>query len=653
MNGSAPASPRYRSGKVPGLATVLILSCFTLPGFSSDEAASAKRSRWEWNGVPRVVAAGDVHGSYDKLVTLLRGTGLVNRDLAWAGATDHFVLCGDLIDRGPDDGKVLDLVRRLQQEALAAGGRVHVVLGNHEIMNMTRDMRYVAPESYAAFAGDEAPGERQAGWASFRAAYSRKGHDAASARRAFEERFPPGYFARVRAFGPEGEYGSWLLTLPAVVKVNGFVFLHGGLTPEVAALGLDEINRRVARSIRKFIEYSEALAGEVTGPATFSVIYSAATELSESKKSSAKVTAARGLVQEHDALPFAPDGPLWYRADSLENERILRVQVGKVLELLDARAVVVGHTPTAHGQVTSRFDNRIYRCDVGMVFGGPPSAWVLEDDRVRVFIPATLSYVNPVAESPEGQDWSGIHEELPDLKLERFLAKAKITNRSGIERAGRTFLILQLQRRGHRLRAVAARGEQKLPEDAGPDMPAVRRYQHGLAAYRLDRMLGLRMVPVTVARTIDGQPGVIQVWLETAIDLPYLQTSGHWELIKGLEDQITRARIFSALIDVHERLDAAKMLLPHERRIMISDNSMAFSLSPEVQQRFLSTRLEGVPDDIIRALPCDQMGAALEHALASLDKQALQSNLGEYLSAAQIDALLHRRDRILEACSAE
>jgi len=186
-----------------------------------------------------VVALGDVHGSYDKMVSLLQGTKMVDDELGWIGGKQHLVFCGDLTDRGANDRAVMDLVHRLQTEAEAAGGRVHMVLGNHEVMNLTRDRRYWNADLVEAFAKDETESDRRKAFKQFQSSAAiQTAHD----NQAFEERFPPGYFARARAFDPNGEYGSWLLEQPTVVKVNGVVFLHGGLTRRVAALGLDAIN---------------------------------------------------------------------------------------------------------------------------------------------------------------------------------------------------------------------------------------------------------------------------------------------------------------------------------------------------------------------------------------------------------------------------
>ena len=85
----------------------------------------------------RVVAIGDVHGSISGLTTILAEAGLIDADLHWTGGDATLVQTGDLLDRGVDVREVLELLMRLQEEAADAGGRVEVLLGNHETMNLT------------------------------------------------------------------------------------------------------------------------------------------------------------------------------------------------------------------------------------------------------------------------------------------------------------------------------------------------------------------------------------------------------------------------------------------------------------------------------------------------------------------------------------
>src|SRR6185295_5418060 len=88
-----------------------------------------------WTGIDRVVAVGDVHGDHDQLVAVLRSAGLLDAQLKWSGGKAHLVQTGDILDRGPDSRKAMDLLMRLEVEARAAGGEVHCLIGNHEAMN--------------------------------------------------------------------------------------------------------------------------------------------------------------------------------------------------------------------------------------------------------------------------------------------------------------------------------------------------------------------------------------------------------------------------------------------------------------------------------------------------------------------------------------
>lgn len=109
-------------------------------------------------------------------------------------------------------------------------------------------------------------------------------------------------------------------------------------------------------------------------------------------------------------------------------------------------------------------------------------------------------------------------------------------------------------------------------------------------------------------------------------------------ILEELEEEVQEAWIFSALIDVEPRLEEAIMVIPEERRIVLSDNSRSFSHSPEIQERFLPY-LRG------------PVRPPLELALKSLDREELSGLLSDCLSDGQIDALLGRRDRILEILS--
>ncbi len=98
-----------------------------------------------------VIAIGDVHGDFDDFVAILQHNGLIDKEHRWAGSKTTLVQVGDLLDRGPKPRDVMDLLMALEKEAPKDGGRVESLLGNHEMMNIMGDLRYVTPENYASF----------------------------------------------------------------------------------------------------------------------------------------------------------------------------------------------------------------------------------------------------------------------------------------------------------------------------------------------------------------------------------------------------------------------------------------------------------------------------------------------------------------------
>ena len=115
----------------------------------------AEDRSWRFENVSRVVAFADVHGDFERLFDLLMDTEIIDEAGNWIGGSTHLVSTGDLVDRGPRSREVLDLLMKLQEQAPESGGQVIVTLGNHEVMNIQNDLRYVSREEYAAFRNSE------------------------------------------------------------------------------------------------------------------------------------------------------------------------------------------------------------------------------------------------------------------------------------------------------------------------------------------------------------------------------------------------------------------------------------------------------------------------------------------------------------------
>jgi len=315
------------------------LGLVTVSGLALAPAASPGENACGLTGVPRVVAVGDVHGAYDNLVQVLRMASLLDESGHWAGFKAHLVQTGDFLDRGVQARQVLDLLIRLEKEAQEAGGRVHVLLGNHEVMNILGDHRYVRPEEYEAYRTTESEARRDK---FLKTATPREREEAKAA--------PLGFVERMQALSPHGEYGQWLRERDPVAVINNVVFVHGGLTPEVAALGCKGINERVHRDLGPDLD--------------------------------------RTLDNPLGTLAAGEKGPLWYRGLAMEDETALLPSVEKVLHSMGATAIVVGHTTRKDGKVYPRFGGRVVMIDVGIVpeLGGHLAALELASDGAMTVI---------------------------------------------------------------------------------------------------------------------------------------------------------------------------------------------------------------------------------------------------------------------------
>lgn len=229
----------------------------------------------------RVVAIGDLHGDLDATRRALRLAGAIDDKDTWIGGKLVVVQTGDLIDRGDDDRKVLDLFEQLKTDAAKAGGEVVALVGNHEIMNGELDFRYVTRGAFTEFA-DVNPKDEGIARAASRVEQPARG--------------------RAAAFLPGGPYAQILARRPVVARVGDSIFVHGGVLPKHVKAGLDGIND----GTRKW------LLGETR-------------------------TLPKEITSE--------DGPLWTRMYSSAPGPSECATLDEALRALDAKRMVMGHTP--------------------------------------------------------------------------------------------------------------------------------------------------------------------------------------------------------------------------------------------------------------------------------------------------------------------
>lgn len=178
--------------------------------------------------VPRIVAVSDIHGQYALLVQLLRANRVIDTQDRWALGTDTLVIAGDVFDRGPQVTEAFWLLYGLQQQAAAAGGAVHFVLGNHETMVLYDDLRYVNPK------------------------YLRSAQ-------LLGRSYPQLYAA-------DSVIGQWLRTRPVLLQIGDTLFLHGGISPEAVLMALHPAHTNAAYQASLGIPKAEVKADPATAP---------------------------------------------------------------------------------------------------------------------------------------------------------------------------------------------------------------------------------------------------------------------------------------------------------------------------------------------------------------------------------------------------
>jgi len=358
------------------LATLLL--AFTLPGL-------AATIQDDWQGVERIVAIGDIHGDYDNYMAVLKNAGVVNRRGRWAAGKTHVVQVGDIPDRGPDTLKIIEHLQKLEKQAKKAGGRVHLLIGNHEHMNITGDLRYVHPGEYEAFETRNSKQLRNNYYAYVvktieqqREALVASGGDASHLpvtdddfKRDWYNEHPLGFVEHRLAWQQGGELFEWIVAHNTVIRINDVLFLHGGLSAELLPLSITDINERVRAELNR-----EAFEGEPLGT--------------------------------------ADNGPLWYRGLARGDEATERAALDTVLNHFDAEMIVLGHTPDLNA-ITPRFGGQVVIIDTGIsaYYGGHLASLLIEDGTAtaihgdhRLALPTNTAEVLPyfealAAEMPE------------------------------------------------------------------------------------------------------------------------------------------------------------------------------------------------------------------------------------------------------------
>ncbi|MFC1690098.1 metallophosphoesterase [Pseudomonadota bacterium] len=300
-------------------------------------AESRQIDEYQWEGVERIVAIGDLHGDYDNYIATLKAAGLIDKKGKWSGGKTHFVQTGDIPDRGPDTQKIIEHIRKLGKQAKKKGGRVHNLIGNHEAMNVYGDLRYVHEGEFEAFVTRNSTALRDRVFEINLQNLQANDPEAFAAvpenfREEWNLKHPLGWVEHRQAWdpawNPEGEFSNWVLENKVAVRVNDAIFLHGGISGFYCQNSLDSMTDKVLNKLSKY-------------------------------------------DPRHPGVLEDEFGPLWYRGLSGVDPVALDETVDAILARHKVGHIVVGHTPT-RGVIWPQYEGKVVMIDTGIAgaYGG-------------------------------------------------------------------------------------------------------------------------------------------------------------------------------------------------------------------------------------------------------------------------------------------
>jgi hypothetical protein len=174
-----------------------------------------------------IFVIGDLHGKYNALVNLLMNNKVIDSSLNWNFGNGQLILLGDIFDRGSMVTETLWFLYELEIQARQAGGNVNLLLGNHEIMTLTGDHRYLN-DKYDYFAR-----------------YTRTD-----------------YFL---LFEKNTVFGKWLRSKNIIVRMNDCLFMHAGISPEFAAFNYSylDINNMVREYLNSEVKMDDSASANI------------------------------------------------------------------------------------------------------------------------------------------------------------------------------------------------------------------------------------------------------------------------------------------------------------------------------------------------------------------------------------------------------
>ncbi|WP_369047804.1 metallophosphoesterase [Tenacibaculum sp. UWU-22] len=259
-----------------------------------------KISKAIYPAAEKIFVTSDIEGNFNAFYSMLIGNNIIDKNYNWIFGNGHLVIAGDMVDRGNNAWPCLWLLYKLEQEAEKVGGKVHYILGNHDIMNMHYNTKYVKKryiELAKIISGKENEKE-----------------------------------AYAYLLSNTNEIAKWIATKNTIEKIGDVLYTHGGISIDMvnANLTIDQINEIVRKNIRNNLTQNpgdnkiDNLVYSRTGPFWY-----------------------RGLVKDYKQ---------YYK-------KVTESDLDKILKFYTIKHIVIGHT-IVDEKVTSDFNGKVIRVDI-------------------------------------------------------------------------------------------------------------------------------------------------------------------------------------------------------------------------------------------------------------------------------------------------
>ncbi len=419
--------------------------------------------------------------------------------------------------------------------------------------------------------------------------------------------------------GDDGQFTTnqeqWLMNLPFVIQINDQVFAHRGLSKDLSQQTLTELNQVLTAGIIQHYNKGSSIITQSQPTKT--------TSISE---------------QSVDELFLTHDNPALYQGNKICHPYFEADNLANILQNWSANRLWVAHSTTKKHQLITRFNQMLMIIDSNMKHTENETSWVVRIDQNKeesMMFNIVTGEMKLAQLAPKRQLDNPY--SMTEIEIEEFLKTAEIIHTKELSVGVTKPIKMTLQKDGKQLKAIFKYVDTKPGKERKKwrnDEYVDDRYYYDMAAYKLDRMLDIGLVPVVVERTIDGKKGILQLWIddliskksqkEKKIDYP-----GHC----NYNDQINMLDTFDYLIHNTDRNQSNILYSKSDWQIWFIDHSRSFDLSRK--------RPKMMKKHTIRVTK------SFMNVIERLSKEKLNT-LRPWLHRKQIRALKYRRINILK-----